>query len=90
MAAPAAASGGHSAYLLQFGAFQEPANAARMQAVLKKYGYAAGIVPFTTSGKVLQLVQIGGFADRNAAAQVGANLQRDTGIDALVMKSTSR
>ena len=73
--------------MLQFGAFLEPTNAARMQAELKKYGYAAAIVPFSGHGKVLQLVQIGGFADRDAAAETAAALQRDTGIGALVMKS---
>ena len=87
--APAAASPRRGAYLLQVGAFQEPANAARLQVELKKDGYTASIVPSGASGKTLELVQITGFVDRYSAADAAAALQRETGIGALVMKPAS-
>jgi cell division septation protein DedD len=84
--AQAAASPRRGTYLLQVGAFQDAANAARLQAELKKDGYTASIVPSDASGKILKLVQITGFVDRYAAADAAAALQRETGIGALVMK----
>jgi len=75
---------------LQLGAFVEPRNATQMQGALKKLGYAADIVPFARNGKAMQLVQIRGFADRTAAAEAAASLRRDTGIGALVLKSSSQ
>jgi cell division septation protein DedD len=87
--APAAASPRRGTYLLQVAAFQEPANAARLQAELKKHGYTASIVPSAVSGKILELVQITGFVDRYSAADAAAALQHETGIGALVMKPAS-
>jgi cell division septation protein DedD len=74
------------AYLLRFGAFLEPENAMRFQNVLKQYGYAAEVVPYAEGGKILQLVQVGGFADREAATEAAISLQRDAGIEAMPMR----
>ncbi len=73
-------------YVLQLGAFQETANAARLQAAVKKAGYTAAIVPAKSGDRSWQLVRIGGYPSREAAATAAASLQRDTGIAALIMR----
>lgn len=88
--APAAPGHARGAYELRFGAFSEPGNAARMQAELKKHGYAADVVASSDSAKPLRLVQLGGFPDRSAAAEAAASVRRETGIDPLVIRSTTR
>ncbi len=84
--APAAAAPAMTGYVLQLGAFQEPANAARMQAAIRKAGYPAEIVPAKSGGISWQLVRIGGYASREAAAAAAASVQRDTGVAPLIMK----
>ncbi len=77
-------------YVLQVGAFEQPANAARLQAVVGRAGYPAYIVPANSGGRSWQLVRIGGYASREAAASAAAALQRDTGVAALIMKPPLR
>ena len=94
-AAPTPASSGtkgasRGAYLLQFGAFSEADNAKRMQADLKKYGYAADVVPVVAGSTAWLMVRLDGFPDRNAAAETAAALQHDTGIGALMMRSVAQ
>jgi cell division protein FtsN len=84
---PAAKEPSPGTYLLRFGAFAEAANAASVQAALKRHGYPADVVPAAGGGRTLAVVQLGGFTDRTAAAEAAASLQRDTGISALVIKA---
>jgi cell division septation protein DedD len=76
-------------YILQLGAFRDAANAVRLQQTVRQRGFAARIVPQESVGGILDLVQIGGFADRIAAAAGAASLRRQTGIAALIMKRRS-
>ncbi len=73
-------------YVLQLGAFQEPANAARLQAAIRQAGYPADVVPAKSGGRSWQLVRIGGYPSRESAATAAASLQRDTGVAALIIK----
>jgi cell division protein FtsN len=85
--APAPATpAAHGAYVLQIGAYLVPANAMRTQADLKQHGYDAAIVPSASGGHDWQLVQIGAFDDRRAAAEAAATLQHDTGTAPLIIK----
>jgi DedD protein len=81
-AAPAVAG----RYILQLGAFRDAANAVQLQQTVRQRGFAARIVPLESVGGILNLVQIGGFADRIAAAAGATSLRRQTGIAALIMK----
>jgi cell division septation protein DedD len=86
--APATTELVRGAYVLRFGAFAEAADAALMQAELKSHGYLADVVPTSAGGRALQVVQLGGFTDRTAAAEAATSLRRETGIGALVLKAT--
>jgi cell division septation protein DedD len=73
-------------YILQLGAFRVAANAERLQQTVRRWGFAARIVPQESVGGILDLVQIGGFADRIAAVAGATSLRRQTGIAAFIMK----
>jgi cell division septation protein DedD len=79
---------GGGSFMLWFGAFAEPGNAALVQKALQKYGYTAAVVPYSVGGKVLRLVQVAGFVDRNAADEAAVSVQRQAGIGALMTNST--
>ena len=87
---PATRPIGRPGYVLQFGAFSEPAAALRMQANLKKLGYAAVLLPVAAGGKTFQLVRLDGFTDRDSASRTAASLQYQTGIGSLVMKAPAK
>jgi cell division septation protein DedD len=87
-AAVAETQGQGSGFMLWFGAFAEPGNAALVQKALQKYGYTAAVVPYSIGGNVLRLVQVAGFVDRNAADEAAVSVQRQAGIGALVTRST--
>ncbi len=89
-AIPEAGNMDGGAFILWFGVFAEPANAALVQKALQKYGYAATVVPYSIGGKVWRVVQLGGFADRDDADEAAVSVQLEAGIGALVTKSISQ
>jgi cell division septation protein DedD len=74
-------------YVLQLGAFADPAGAVRMQKDLKKRGYPTVLASSSDSGKTLRLVRIDGFLDRNEAARTAETLQSRAGIRSIIMKA---
>ncbi len=87
-ATPAAAGAGrNSRYLLQAGAFQDEANATRLAAELKRFGYKATITPATFGARTLLLVRINGFGDRAAVAETAAAIRKRIGIPVLIVRA---
>lgn len=87
-ATPAAAGAGrNSRYLLQAGAFQDEANATRLAAELKRFGYKATITPATFGTRTLLLVRINGFGDRAAVAETAAAIRKRIGIPVLIVRA---
>ena len=87
-ATPAAAGAGrNSRYLLQAGAFQDEANATRLAAELKRFGYKATITPATFGARTLLLVRINGFGDRTAVAETAAAIRKRIGIPVLIVRA---
>jgi cell division septation protein DedD len=87
-ATPAAAGAGrNSRYLLQAGAFQDEANATRLAAELKRFGYKATITPATFGTRTLLLVRINGFGDRTTVAETAAAIRKRIGIPVLIVRA---
>jgi cell division septation protein DedD len=60
-----------------------------MQADLKRYGYDATVALGPSGQQTWHLVQIGGFADRGAAAGAAADILKRTGAAGLIIKTPS-
>lgn len=74
-------------YFLQAGAFEDAANATRLAAQLKRFGYDARITPATFGGRTLLLVRVGGFGDREAVAETASAIRKRIGIPVLIVKT---
>ena len=73
------------AFSLQVGAFLQPDNLDRFVADLSERGYTPRVLEITnSSGRILSIVRVGGFANRTDATQAALTFQQREGMDALV------
>ncbi|MBK8174260.1 MAG: SPOR domain-containing protein [Rhodospirillales bacterium] len=84
----ALASSSRLPYQVQIGAFLDLATAQTLRDSLRGRGFDVGITDFQAgNGESWHLAQAGDFADRAEASRVVAQLHRDIGIDALIVRA---
>jgi tetratricopeptide (TPR) repeat protein len=73
-------------YILQVGAFGVRANAIRQKELLESLNYRARISPITRGERVLYMVTVVGFANRQMALAAGKKLSSVLGVDFLLIE----
>lgn len=76
-AASVPAPGDAAAWAVQLGAFSNRGKAEELVAQLRKRGYAAFVLEYRATGKVLYRVRVGPEQDRARAAEIAARLAKD-------------
>ncbi len=73
-------------YILQVGAFGVRANAIRQKELLESLNYRARISPINRGDRILYMVSVVGFVNRNMALAAGKKLSNVLGLDFLLIE----
>ena len=61
-------------WVVQLGAFSDPANAGQLASRVSTYGYTGRVSEYLTGGRTMHRVRIGGFGTRNEAEAAASSL----------------